>query len=229
MMMLGVGYVGVDKLISFFSLKHFIRPTYICYAKYITKTAIDLAKSVQEKSRRAVCDHYASKQDVEQVDEKFQVSTTFDGSWHTRRHKSNFGVGAVIDVDTRLILDYEVSSKICFKCNAKIKQMEKGKITATEYVCWLNEHDDCDENYDGPSGGMEAAAAVALWRRSRQYNMIYKTFVSDGDSSAFRSVCEMNQGAGPYGEQCPVVKAECINHVAKRLGTGLRALKKNKK
>lgn len=86
-----------------------------------------------------------------------------------------------------------------------------------------------DENYDGPSGGMEAAAAVALQRRSHQYNMIYKTFVSDGDSSAIRSVCEMNQGAGPYGEQCPVVKAECINHVAKRLGTGLRALKKNKK
>lgn len=79
-----------------------------------------------------------------------------------------------------------------------------------------------------PHGGMEAAAAVALWRRSRQYDMIYKTFVSDGDSSAFRSVCGMYQGARPYGDQCPVVKAECINHVAKRLGTGLRALKKTK-
>lgn len=58
--------------------------------------------------------------------------------------------------------------------------------------------------------------------------MIYKTFVSDGNSSAFRSVCEVNRGAGPYGEQCPVVKAEYINNVAKRLGTGLRALKKTK-
>lgn len=73
---------------------------------------------------------------------------------------------------------------------------------------------------------MEAEAAVALWRRSLQYNMIYKTFVSDGDSSAFRSVCEMNRGAGPYGVQCPVVKAECINHVANRHCTGLCALKK---
>ncbi|XP_076045369.1 uncharacterized protein LOC143027746 [Oratosquilla oratoria] len=127
----------------------------------------------------------------------------------------------------QLILDYDVRSKICFKCNTKAKQTERGEITATEYAIWFGEHD-CDKNYEGPSGGMEAAAAVSLWGRSCQYDIIYKTFVSDGDSSAFRSVCGMNQGAGPYGEQCPVVKAECINHVAKRLGTGLRALKKTK-
>ncbi|XP_063851326.1 uncharacterized protein LOC135094837 [Scylla paramamosain] len=89
MMMLGVGYAGVDKLISFFSLHHFTRPTYIRYARFITDTATDLAKSVLEKSRHAVCDHYASKQDVEQVDGMPQVSTTFDGSWHKRGHKSN--------------------------------------------------------------------------------------------------------------------------------------------
>ncbi|XP_076036581.1 uncharacterized protein LOC143022318 [Oratosquilla oratoria] len=225
MMLVGVGYIGANKLISFFSLKHFTRHTYIRYARYITETATDLAKSVMEKSRRAVCDHYASKQDVEKFEGKFQISTTFDGTWHKRGHKSNFGIGAVIDVETRLILDYEVRSKICFKCNAKAKQTERGEITATEYAIWFGEHD-CDKNYEGPSGGMEAAAAVSLWGRSCQYDIIYKTFVSDGDSSAFRSVCGMNQGAGPYGEQCPVVKAECINHVAKRLGTGLRALKK---
>ncbi|XP_076063006.1 uncharacterized protein LOC143038034 [Oratosquilla oratoria] len=112
MMLVGVGYIGANKLISFFSLKHFTRQTYIRYARYITETATDLAKSVMEKSRRAVCDHYASKQDVEKFEGKFQISTTFDGTWHKRGHKSNFGIGAVIDVETRLILDYEVRSKM---------------------------------------------------------------------------------------------------------------------
>lgn len=91
-----------------------------------------------------------------------QVSTTFDGSWHKRCHKSNFGVDAGIDVDTGLISDYEVYSKICFKCNTKVNKMKRGEITAIEYVVWLGEHDDCDENYDGFSRGMEAVADVAM-------------------------------------------------------------------
>ncbi|KAK3887038.1 hypothetical protein Pcinc_008803 [Petrolisthes cinctipes] len=56
--------------------------------------------------------------------------------------------------------------------------------------------------------------------------MLYTTFVSDGDSSAYRAVCALNNGKGPYGEKRKVQKAECINHVAKRLGTGLSGLKK---
>lgn len=72
---------------------------------------------------------------------------------------------------------------------------------------------------------MEADVAVILWDRSKNYNMMYTTFVSDSDSSAYRAVCAMNNGKGPNDEK-KVEKAECINHVAKRLGTGLRALKK---
>lgn len=94
---------------------------------------------------------------------------------------------------------------------------------------WLNDHvDSCDANYEGSSGGMEAAAAVEMWGRSLNYNMQYETFVSDGDSSAFLAVCAMNEGKGPYGDECKVQKIECVNHVAKRLGTGLRGLKKVK-
>lgn len=47
-------------------------------------------------------------------------------------------------------------------------------------------------------------------------------------AAAAPAVCDMNGGAGPYGKDCKVVKAECVNHVAKRLGTGLRALKKTR-
>ena len=229
MMLLGVGYVGANKLVSFFSLKHFTKTTYIRYAKYIKENAVKHTRNVLERSRRAVREHYANKEDVEIVDDKLQANVTFDGSWHKRGFKSNFGAGAAVDVETGLILDYFVCSKICYKCISKKNALVNKKISETEYVFWLqDEHDDCDANYEGPSGGMEAAEAKEIWGRSGEHQMIYKTFVSDGDSSAYRAVCDMNGGAGPYGKDCKVVKAECVNHVAKRLGTGLRALKKTR-
>lgn len=80
------------------------------------------------------------------------------------------------------------------------------------------------KNYEGSSGGMEAAAAVKLFGQSMENNLRYKVFISDRDSSAFDAVCKMNDGEGPYGD-VKVEKGECINHVAKRLGTALRKLR----
>ncbi|CAN7984630.1 unnamed protein product, partial [Ixodes hexagonus] len=48
----------------------------------------------------------------------------------------------------------------------------------------------------------------------------FTTFLSDGDSKAYAAVSEANF----YGT-APIVKEDCTNHVAKRLGTGLRKLK----
>lgn len=101
-----------------------------------------------------------------------------------------------------------------------------GKITDTAYSMWLEEHSaNCDANYKGPSGGMEAAAAVKMWGRSTEHNILYRTFESNGDSSAYLSVHGMHDGKVPYGEYRKASKVECINHVAKRLGTALRGLK----
>ncbi|MPC10112.1 hypothetical protein E2C01_002740 [Portunus trituberculatus] len=80
-------------------------------------------------------------------------------------------------------------------------------------------------NYEGTSGGMEAAAALRMWGRSLHHNMRYIHFVSDGDSSAFKVVKGSNNGEGPYGKEHVIEKWDCINHVAKRLGIGLRNLR----
>lgn len=48
--------------------------------------------------------------------------------------------------------------------------------------------------------------------------MLYTTFLSDGDSSAYIAVRGLNGGRGPYADQT-VEKEECINHFQKRLGT----------
>lgn len=65
---------------------------------------------------------------------------------------------------------------------------------------------------------METKAAEILWKRSTGYNFRYTTIISDGDPSVFAHIQQLNV----YGPDVVIVKEECINHVAKRLGTGLR-------
>lgn len=52
--------------------------------------------------------------------------------------------------------------------------------------------------------------------RSDEHHMQHKTFISDGDSSAFNSVTEMTNRKRSYGDEKKVIKAECVNHVAKK-------------
>ena len=51
-------------------------------------------------------------------------------------------------------------------------------------------------------------------------------FVGDGDSSAYRSVCALNAGKGPYGDDYKVIKEECINHIQKMMVSRLVGLRK---
>ena len=223
-LLLGLGFDGVERIISFLNLRHFAHRTYLRYIRYITKCTVEKTEDILEKSREATRKFYGKK-----TGELVETDVTFDGSWHRRGHRSNYGIGAVIDSDSALILDYSTLSKFCMKCSQKEAHLVKRKITETKYVEWLDEHyssDVCDMNFDGTSSGaMEAAHAVAMWGRSENFGFKYKTFITDGDSSAFKAVTEMSNGNGPYGKERPVMKAECVNHVAKRLGTALRNLK----
>lgn len=100
----------VSVVISYLNLKT-TQKTFIHYAKYITNIAVDNAKRILDVSRRA-----AYKRNTEQnelVDQDVKCDVSIDGSWHRRGHKSNYGVGAVADVNMGLILDHEVCSKLC--------------------------------------------------------------------------------------------------------------------
>ena len=68
---------------------------------------------------------------------------------------------------------------------------------------------------------MEAEAARVMFARSEEkLGCRYVIVVSDGDSKSYNAVKEDQ----PYGPDYPIYKEECINHVAKRLGTALRNL-----
>ena len=144
-----------------------------------------------------------------------------DGTWLKRGHVSNIGVVCAIDLLTNICVDYHVLSKFCQKCatvGAKIRK-ERGQHS---YQRWFAAHaDKCEKNFDGSSGMMEVEGAKVLFGRSLAlHNMQYTTMLSDGDSKAYNEVCQLK----PYGDAVEITKEECVNHVAKRMGTALRNL-----
>ncbi|KAL8619907.1 hypothetical protein ACOMHN_015191 [Nucella lapillus] len=96
------------------------------------------------------------------------------------------------------------------------------EIGPVAHAAWYEEHmHSCQKNVDGSSGMMEVEGAKVMWGRSVERNkMRYTTMLSDGDSKAFTELCKLN----PYGPDHPITKEDCINHVAKRVGTALRNL-----
>ncbi|GFY36686.1 uncharacterized protein TNCV_2566491 [Trichonephila clavipes] len=122
------------------------------------------------------------------------ITVSYDGTWHKRGHTSLYGIGIVIDIMTSLVVDFKVLSKYCHECSMAAKDMGEA---SPEFQIWKSGHSEkCQKNFDGSSGSMEMHAAYILWNRS----------ISDCAMRYTTVLCD----------------EECVNHVAKRLGTALQ-------
>jgi len=88
------------------------------------------------------------------------------------------------------------------------------------YDNWKQKHD-CKINHTGSAGKMEPVGVIKMFKRSvKELNLKYLTYIGDGDPKSYSEVCKAN----PYsGEE--IVKAECIGHIQKRVGSRLRNLR----
>ena len=171
-----------------------------------------------KKLRQYLQDDNSGMQDDDAI---IDVVVSYDGTWHHRGFKSSQGVGIVISIDTGEILDAEVVSKTCEICQRSTLDRK-----SAEFESWEQKHKEsgqCYCNFDGPSTGMETAAAKAIWSRSiAKHKMRYVAMLGDGDNKTLQSLNELQ----PYG-QMKITKLECVNHIHKRMGTGLRNLLKS--
>lgn len=68
---------------------------------------------------------------------------------------------------------------------------------------------------------METEGAKMLYQRSVMLRKLkYIPYIGDGDSKAYSAVCKDQ----PYGPAEFIPKEECVSHVTKRMGSGLRKL-----
>ncbi|GFS64115.1 uncharacterized protein TNCV_3944891 [Trichonephila clavipes] len=149
--------------------------------------------------------------------EIIDVSVSYDGTWQKQGHTSNLGLGIIIDVLSGLVLDFEVLLKYCQNCVVAGRDMG---VDSAEFHIWQKGHvDECGKNFDGTSGEMEMHAALIVWRRSiSDCQMRFVSMLSDDDSKTFQFLSDYKI----YGSDTKIEKEECLNHIAKRLGTSLR-------
>ena len=148
----------------------------------------------------------------------FRCDVSFDATWHRRGHYSNQGFGAAIDVVSNKVLDYMLYQRVCRKCLTW--PSERRSNFPEEYAAFCEEHEaTCSANFSGTSQGMEGSAAIEIWKRSVDRNqLVYSTYVGDGDSSSLKNLCKSD----PYEGVELVRKEECLGHVQKRLKKHLK-------
>ncbi|GFT25530.1 uncharacterized protein TNCV_3174051 [Trichonephila clavipes] len=209
---IGKGYSAIEKFSMAVIVYPFSSRTYSKCIKLLHTAYCIAAATLQSEVHREVRKAYEAPTDVPVVD----ISVSYDGSWLIRGHTSLIDIACVIDILTGYVIDFEVMCKVCRNCS--VAKRELGESSA-EYDIWFEGHrKDCDVNHYGSSTSMEMEAALILWERSQEMGFRYSTLLSDGDCKTFNYLTEKNV----YGDKFEIKNEECINHVSKRLGTGLR-------
>lgn len=175
--------------------------------KNFKEDVLDIARNIVRKKH----------EDLGNNNDIIDITVSYDGTWQKRGHTSLYGIDLVIEILTGLVIDFEILSKYCPECVASKRDLGEKSI---EFQIWYESHKpQCSANHTGSSNSMEIAAAEAMWKRSiSNCNMRYVCMLSDGDAKTHQHLSDLNV----YGTDVTISKEECINHVAKRLGTGLR-------
>ncbi|GFS94281.1 uncharacterized protein TNCV_2013571 [Trichonephila clavipes] len=209
---LGLGYSALEKICMHMILSIMSSKTFNSYKAKVLNAHLVGSNQLLLDVRKNIREEYGSKNDKYIVD----IGVSYDGSWLTRGHTSNIGVGCVIDLLTFFVIDYEVMSKRWGECEQTKFALEED---CAEFRIWYEGHQDvCSATHVGSSCEMEVNAAVKLWERSESIGFRYTTLLSDGDSKSFLELKERNV----YGSETQIKKEEYINHVSKRLVRALR-------
>lgn len=217
MRLIGRGFQALCTLSSILDMPAPMRKsTFYKHQKVVAEAVVDIGK---ESMRKAASTVLAVRQGEQRPDE---IAVSTDGTWMRRGHSSLYGVQTVLAWDTHQVVDVQVLSKHCPQCQVWNADLTSGKKTREQFDVWKQTHtESCGVNTNVSAPAMEAKAVVQLWQRSLDLNGLkYVAYIGDGDSKGFSNVLE----AKPYGD-VEIVKEECVGHVQKRLGKGLRELK----
>ena len=214
---LGVGYAGMKKFCKIMDMPCMSESTFVQSAKCVSEASRETCEATLQESVEKVREAYKAMDSSITDQDIIDIAVSYDGTWQHRGYSSKFGVGICVDLVTGLVVDYEVKSKYCATCARKQSEMN---TKSKEYQEWFAKHQpQCQKNHEGSSNSMEMAAAEVIWQRSvTKNNLRYTTVLSDGDAKTHSRLTALNV----YGDEHPIKKEECINHVEKRLGTALR-------
>ncbi|GFW50813.1 uncharacterized protein TNCV_3590951 [Trichonephila clavipes] len=111
------------------------------------------------------------------------IDVTCDGTWFTRGHSSQIGVGCVIELLTGFVMSFEIMSKQCIECEyVKSALGENSAEFQVWYECLIYS---CAINHIGSSCAMEQEAALKLWQIYEDNGFRYTTLLSESDAKTY--------------------------------------------
>ena len=212
---IGKGLTAMKKYCGFMNMPNTMNKTaYKKLYKNCRDTYVKVATTSMQNAAAEIRHKELGETFTEDSIADFTIST--DGAWQRRGHASLNGIITVVSIDNAKCIDYVVLTKKCKQC-----QWWGTRKDNIEYSAFVAEHD-CPINHKGSASSMEPAGVLTCFERSIERNKLrYTTYIGDGDSSSYSTVSK----ADPY-KGTPINKGECVGHVQKRLGTRLRAMKK---
>ena len=173
----GVGHQGLVKITCVMNmLPPMNENSYRDHVKVVRTAAESVALASMSKAATEVKEFYKEKKDG-----LYNIGVSGDGTWRKRGYSSSYGVVTVISTVTGKALDCEVMSKECGQC-----KLWRGKEGMVAFENWWEGHQhDCQANFAGLSGSMDAAGIVTIFQRSvEKHGLWYTDFLGDGDSKA---------------------------------------------
>ncbi|KAJ8668048.1 hypothetical protein QAD02_009714 [Eretmocerus hayati] len=222
MLLMGLGYAGLQKLCLTIDLNIMSRATFNSIMHQLSTEYQVFKTQVLELSRKIVRELYLSMNPHLRNDEILDYSVAYDGTYQKRGFISLYGVCIVTELFTGLVIDFEVLSKYCKICSMKSNALGQN---SPEFQEWYGTHEaDCQKNFSGSSKAMESKGAEIICSRSeKECGARFTTVLCDGDNETVKRLNDLQV----YGPNVEVSKEECINHVSKRLVKGLKTLRKD--
>ncbi|GFS17658.1 hypothetical protein ElyMa_006827200 [Elysia marginata] len=107
-----MGQAGLSNFCEMMDMPVLHHKTYLQHQKAIHEKSSSYSSQIMSEAVQIVRNAYPEQAGKPIID----IDVSYDGSWHTRGHKSNCGLGCVIENRTGLVVDNEVLSKFCQKC-----------------------------------------------------------------------------------------------------------------
>ena len=215
----GMGYQQLTQFTAGLDIPQVMHQrTYQRIASGLRESAVACQEECYSKAVSSVRKYYCAMDKSLDPNGNIPIIVSYDGTWHRRGHSSHHGVGVVIELHTGLVIDTYVVSNYCAKCSVSMPA-----TSDPTYSDWCKEHkQECSMNYKGSSVSMEVEAAKVIFGRSvSKYKLIYQTCLYDGDAKTIMALNKI-----PVYPQ-PVIKEDCVNHIAKRMKNGIMTLRKS--
>lgn len=230
----GLGYSGLRHYCKYLNARCLNEATFIVYAKQVISDVVAETEDFLQQNARIV-----RKAFEEHLDPDYTLDLTVGYTTTYHQWGSDFCLvaGAVIELQTGLVLDYDVGNMYCHVCKINAKKIVS--MSPPEMTEWFNKHQDtceirewCDEiDQDSEEGikeidpkYLEAFIAKKIWSRSLvKFGFRYTTLIHESDERIHAELVK----AAPYGD-IPVIIDNITNCFSRRKSEHARTSFQNK-